>query len=114
MEIVPTYHRLMNLSPMSLQVCRVLNHCLEDLGLKSAAVSLTLSWGLMETLVPWLTASRARCSMASIVNKYWSRAASFSGSSLEMSKPSFEVIDAVAVDFVSNLFLNWSTIQQVL
>ena len=78
------------------------------------AVSLTLSWGSMETLVPWLTASRARCSMALIVDKYWSRAASFSGSSLETSKPSFEVIDAIALDFVSNLFLNRSTIDQVL
>ena len=75
------------------------------------AVSLTLSWGSMETLVPWLTASRARRSTALIVDKYWSRAVSISGSSLETLKPSFEVIDAIALDFVSNLFLNQSTIR---
>ena len=62
-------------------------------------------------LDPCLIASRERHSTASILDKYWSRAASFSGSSLEMLNPSFEVIDAIALDFVSNLFLNWSTIR---
>jgi hypothetical protein len=49
--------------------------------------------------------------MASIADKYWSRAASFSGSSLVTSKPSLEVIDAMALDLVSDLFLNCSTIR---
>jgi hypothetical protein len=40
-----------------------------------------------------------------------SRAASFSGSSLVTSKPSLEVIDAMALDLVSDLFLNCSTIR---
>ena len=60
-------------------------------------------------LVPCLIASKERHSMASIVDKYCPSAASFSGSSLVTSKPSLEVIDAIALDFVSDLFLNWST-----
>ena len=67
--------------------------------------------GSMVVLAPCLIASRESRSMDSIVDKYWSNAASFSGSSFETSKPSLEVMDAMALDLVSDLFLNCSTMR---